>query len=48
MCASGALGQIILPSLILMVLTDIMQISVGTLFAAAVGHGMLLAAIYCI
>ena len=47
-CASGTLGQIIPPSLILIVLSDIMQLSVGTLFAAAVGPGMLLAAVYCI
>lgn len=45
-CASGTLGQIIPPSLILILLSDIMQLSVGTLFAAAVGPGMLLAAIY--
>jgi len=47
-CASGTLGQIIPPSLILILLADILQLSVGTLFAAAVGPGMLLAAIYCI
>jgi tripartite ATP-independent transporter DctM subunit len=34
-CASGTLGQIIPPSLILILLADIMQLSVGTLFAAA-------------
>jgi tripartite ATP-independent transporter DctM subunit len=42
-CASGTLGQIIPPSLILILLSDIMQLSVGTLFAAAVMPGMLLA-----
>lgn len=47
-CASGTLGQIIPPSLILILLSDIMQQSVGTLFAAAVGPGLLLAAIYII
>lgn len=47
-CASGTLGQIIPPSLILILLADILQLSVGTLFAAAVGPGMLLAAIYCV
>jgi tripartite ATP-independent transporter DctM subunit len=47
-CASGTLGQIIPPSLILILLADIMGESVGTLFAAAVFPGMLLAAIYCI
>ncbi len=45
-CASGTLGQIIPPSLILILLSDIMQLSVGTLFAAAVGPGLLLAAVY--
>ena len=46
-CASGTLGQIIPPSLILILLSDILQLSVGTLFAAAVVPGMLLAALYC-
>jgi len=47
-CASGTLGQIIPPSLILILLSDILQLSVGTLFAAAVVPGMLLAALYCV
>jgi tripartite ATP-independent transporter DctM subunit len=47
-CASGTLGQIIPPSLILILLADIMQLSVGTLFAAAVVPGMLLAAVYIV
>lgn len=47
-CASGTLGQIIPPSLILILLSDIMQQSVGTLFAAAVGPGLLLATIYIV
>jgi tripartite ATP-independent transporter DctM subunit len=47
-CASGTLGQIIPPSLILILLSDILQLSVGTLFAAAVVPGLLLAAIYCV
>jgi tripartite ATP-independent transporter DctM subunit len=47
-CASGTLGQIIPPSLILILLSDIMQLSVGTLFAAAVGPGILLAGIYIV
>jgi tripartite ATP-independent transporter DctM subunit len=46
-CASGTLGQIIPPSLVLILLSDIMQLSVGTLFAAAVLPGLLLAALYC-
>jgi tripartite ATP-independent transporter DctM subunit len=47
-CASGTLGQIIPPSLILILLSDIMQLSVGTLFAAAVGPGLLLSTIYIV
>ena len=47
-CASGTLGQILPPSLILILLSDILQLSVGTLFAAAVMPGMMLAAIYCV
>ena len=47
-CASGTLGQIIPPSLILILLSDIMQLSVGTLFAAAVGPGMLLVMVYIV
>jgi tripartite ATP-independent transporter DctM subunit len=45
-CASGTLGQIIPPSLVLILLSDIMQLSVGTLFAAAVLPGLLLASLY--
>jgi tripartite ATP-independent transporter DctM subunit len=47
-CASGTLGQIIPPSLVLILLSDIMQQSVGTLFAAAVGPGLLLAVVYIV
>jgi len=47
-CASGTLGQIIPPSLVLILLSDILQLSVGTLFAAAVMPGLLLAALYCV
>jgi tripartite ATP-independent transporter DctM subunit len=47
-CASGTLGQIIPPSLILILLSDIMQLSVGTLFAAAVMPGLLLSAVYIV
>ncbi len=47
-CASGTLGQIIPPSLILILLSDILQLSVGTLFAAAVIPGLMLAATYCV
>ena len=45
-CASGTLGQIIPPSLILILLADIMNESVGTLFASAVLPGLVLSAIY--
>ena len=45
-CASGTLGQIIPPSLILILMADIMNLSVGTLFAAAVLPGLLLAGLY--
>lgn len=45
-CASGTLGQIIPPSLVLIVLADIMNLSVGTLFAAALMPGLLLAGLY--
>lgn len=47
-CASGTLGQIIPPSLILILLADITNQSVGTLFAAAMIPGLLLSAIYII
>lgn len=47
-CASGTLGQIMPPSLILILLSDIMQTSVGTLFAAAVIPALVLATVYVI
>ena len=47
-CASGTLGQIIPPSTILILLADILGQSVGTLFAAALLPGLLLAAVFCI
>jgi tripartite ATP-independent transporter DctM subunit len=47
-CASGTLGQIIPPSLILILLADITNQSVGTMFAAAMVPGLLLAAIYVV
>jgi tripartite ATP-independent transporter DctM subunit len=46
-CASGTLGQLIPPSLILILLADIFGQSVGTLFAAAMLPGLTLAAIFC-
>lgn len=45
-CASGTLGQIIPPSLVLILLSDIVGESVGTLFAAAFVPGLVLALIY--
>lgn len=47
-CASGTLGQIIPPSLVLILLADIMGQSVGTLFAAALIPGLCLAGLYVI
>jgi tripartite ATP-independent transporter DctM subunit len=47
-CASGTLGQIIPPSLILILLADILNESVGTLFAAAMIPGLMLAGIYIV
>ncbi len=47
-CASGTLGQIIPPSIILIILGDVMGIPVGDLFQAAVGPGFLLIAIYIV
>jgi len=47
-CASGTLGQIIPPSTILILLADILGQSVGTLFAAALFPGLLLAGVFCI
>ncbi|PWR03009.1 C4-dicarboxylate ABC transporter [Meridianimarinicoccus roseus] len=45
-CASGTLGQIIPPSLVLILLADIMGESVGTLFAAALIPGLMLAGLF--
>lgn len=45
-CASGTLGQIIPPSLVLILLADILQESVGTMFAAAMLPGLTLALVY--
>ena len=45
-CASGTLGQIIPPSLVLILLADIMGESVGTLFAASMLPGLMLAGLY--
>ena len=45
-CASGTLGQIIPPSLVLILLADITGESVGTLFAAALFPGLMLGLLY--
>jgi len=45
-CAAGTLGQIIPPSLVLLVLADTMNLSVGSLFAAALMPGLMLAGLY--
>jgi tripartite ATP-independent transporter DctM subunit len=45
-CASGTLGQIIPPSIILIILGDVMGVPVGDLFRAAVIPGMLLVVAY--
>ena len=44
--ASGTLGQIIPPSIILIVLGDVMSVSVGDLFKGAVLPGLLLVGLY--
>jgi len=45
-CASGTLGQIIPPSIILIILGDVMGVPVGDLFKAAVIPGVLLIVAY--
>ena len=45
-CASGTLGQIIPPSIILIILGDVLGIPVGDLFQAAVGPGLVLIGAY--
>lgn len=45
-CASGTLGQIIPPSIVLIILGDVLGIPVGDLFQAAVGPGLILVGIY--
>lgn len=47
-CASGTLGQIIPPSLVLILLSDILGTGLGTLFAAAMIPGLVLAGLYAI
>ncbi|MGB6328999.1 MAG: TRAP transporter large permease subunit [Halarcobacter sp.] len=45
-CASGTLGQIIPPSIVLIILGDVFQVPVGDLFASAVGPGLTSVAAY--
>jgi tripartite ATP-independent transporter DctM subunit len=47
-CASGTLGQIIPPSLVLILLAEILNQSVGTMFAAAMIPGLTLAGVYIV
>jgi tripartite ATP-independent transporter DctM subunit len=47
-CASGTLGQIIPPSVILILLGDIMGVPVGDLYIGAVVPGLVLVALYTI
>lgn len=46
--ASGTLGILIPPSIMLVLMADLLSISVGTLFFAAVIPGLLLAIFYCL
>lgn len=46
--SSGTLGQIIPPSVILIILGDVMSVSVGELFMAAVLPGLLLVGLYIV
>ncbi|KJR97227.1 MAG: C4-dicarboxylate ABC transporter [Desulfobulbaceae bacterium BRH_c16a] len=47
-CASGTLGQIIPPSIVLIILGDVFQLPVGDLFQAAVWPGLTLVVFYII
>jgi tripartite ATP-independent transporter DctM subunit len=47
-CAAGTLGQIIPPSIVLIILGDVFQVPVGDLFKAAVMPGLLLVGFYII
>lgn len=47
-CASGTLGQIIPPSIVLIILGDVFQVPVGDLFKAAVWPGLTLVAAYIV
>jgi len=45
-CAAGTLGQIIPPSIVLIVLADVFQLPVGDLFKAALMPGLMLVGVY--
>lgn len=45
-CAAGTLGQIIPPSIVLIILGDVFQLPVGDLFKAALGPGLVLVGCY--
>jgi len=47
-CASGTLGQIIPPSIVLIILADVFQLPVGDLFKAAVMPGLGLVGVYVV
>jgi len=47
-CAAGTLGQIIPPSIVLIVLADVFQLPVGDLFKAALMPGLMLVGVYVI
>lgn len=47
-CASGTLGQIMPPCLVLILLADVLNESVGTIFAAALIPSLILAGIYLV
>lgn len=47
-CASGTLGQIIPPSIVLIILGDVFQVPVGDLFQAAIWPGLFLVLAYIV
>ncbi len=47
-CAAGTLGQIIPPSIVLIILGDVFQVPVGDLFKVALGPGLFLVGSYVI
>ena len=47
-CAAGTLGILIPPSIMLIIMGDLLQVPVGTLFMAALGPGLILAMMYMV